>query len=350
MVDRTGWGGARSGIALEKWSKPVDGKGDPHNENGGRAEHPIQSKSESPLRDFGLLGTILADGSGIGRERGKNGAKLRLFSRSVFGNLSWEPEYLRWRFGRIGRDVKCILVHGLLAIMTEKKAHSSGVKLTPEPFSKAHPEWGFLHAVDKPDRTLPIWRKEWEFLYTLRSLADLPLGLEKLDRIDKISEKTKIREIWRRARLSRLECEFLTLISALISANEKQWIPLVKNFLKAYGWKADLRGAPKIDQEALIAFKRGPNIEKIKKSLEGGFNLKLQEKARSGYASGNDEIADKLKKLKYDDNAIRAILRGRILDTAACYYYRIVEEPAVHYPKTILNSYRKYQRMKNSSS
>jgi hypothetical protein len=234
--------------------------------------------------------------------------------------------------------------------MTEKKNHSRGIKLTPEPFSKAHPEWGFLHAVEKPRRTLDIWSKEMEFLSSLESLADLPLGLKKLDRIDKISEKTKISEIWRRARLSHLECEFLTLISALISSKEKQWIPLVKNFLKAYGWKADLRGRPKVDQEALTAFKRGPMIEKIKESLEVGFNLKRKEKAKGGYASGEDEITDKLKKLEYDHNGVNAILRRRTLDTAACYYYRIVEEPTVHNPKTILSSYRKYQSMKNSGN
>jgi hypothetical protein len=234
--------------------------------------------------------------------------------------------------------------------MTEKKDHSRGIMLTPDPFSKAHPEWGFLHAVEKPRRTLDIWRKEMEFLSTLESLADLPLGLKKLDRIDKISEKTKISEIWRRARLSHLECEFLTLVSALISSNEKQWIPLVKYFLKAYGWKADLRGHPKVDQEALTAFKRGPKIERIKESLERGVNLKRKEKAKGGYVSENDEITDKLKKLGFDHNGVKAILRGRTLDTAACYYYKIVEEPTVHNPKTILNSYRKYLRMKNSGN
>jgi hypothetical protein len=232
--------------------------------------------------------------------------------------------------------------------MTEKKDHSRGIKLTAEPFSKAHPEWGFLHAVEKPRRTMDTWRKEREFLSTLESFAGLPLGLKKLDRIDKISEKTKIYEIWRRARLSHLECEFLTLISALISSKEKQWIFLVKNFMKAYGWKADLRGHPKVDQKALTAFKRGPNIEKIKERLEAGFNLKRKEKAKGGYASGNDEITGKLKKLGYDDIGVKAILRGRPLDTVACYYYKIVEEPTDNNPKTILNGYRKYQRMKNS--
>jgi hypothetical protein len=231
--------------------------------------------------------------------------------------------------------------------VTEQKTISRGAKLTPVRLAAAYPEAGFLHSVEKPFRTPATWRKESEFHNHLQSLADLPGGLNKIDRIDRISEKSKIRAIWRRARLSRLENEFLALVDALISSPEKQWGSLVKAFLAAYGWTADLRGRPKGDPEALAAIRRGPKIEKIVTRLEAGFEFKLREKAKGGYKSDNEEIEAKLKDQGYDPNQIKAILGSRTLETAACnYYYASRQEPHLGNRKTIQNSYRRYQRMK----
>ena len=61
--------------------------------------------------------------------------------------------------------------------------------------------------------------------------------------------------------------------------------------------------------------------------------------------SSNEVIEPKLRNLGYNAQEIEAILRGRELHSAACYFYRLKYEPRVT-PKTILNSYERFSKRK----
>jgi hypothetical protein len=83
------------------------------------------------------------------------------------------------------------------------------------------------------------------FLEKLIVLAELPAP-EKLTSIIEIASQKQLPEIARRAELSGLENEFLALASAVIASPEKRWIRLLHTFLASHGWKADLRGSPRL--------------------------------------------------------------------------------------------------------
>jgi hypothetical protein len=198
------------------------------------------------------------------------------------------------------------------------------------------------HRVEKTWRSFRIFQKEKQFFAKLTSLAELPAP-DKLAVILGVATKNELPEIARRAGLSKLEDEFLELIAALISAEEKRWIPLLRKFLADHGWKADLRGSPTKHPVELADRRRGEIIDGIVTELEGGFALKL--KARKGYLGSNEVIKPKLQKLGYDDAQANAILRRRKLSSAACDYYRTIHEPKRPL-RSILNSYGRYSKSK----
>jgi len=202
------------------------------------------------------------------------------------------------------------------------------------------------HRVEKPWRSFRIFQKEKQFLAKLTSLAELSAP-EKLAVILGVATQNELPEIARRAGLSKLEDEFLVLTAALISAEEKRWIPLLRKFLAEHGWKADLRGSPTKHPLELADRRRGEIIDGIVTDLKKGFDLKLKEKekARKGYLGSNEVIKPKLQKLGYDDAQANAILRGRKLHTAACYYYLKKHEPE-GVSRSILNSYERYSKSK----
>ena len=178
----------------------------------------------------------------------------------------------------------------------------------------------------------------------LESLASLPAP-DKLPRIHSIANECGIPEIWRRATLSPLEDGFLMLFATIISNPEKEWIRTLGVFLGSHGWKVDLRGSPKKHPIELKDRIRGEIIDGIKAHLKPGFDLKLTEKKKRGISTDNEEIEKKLRKLKYSAAMIRAIMKGRNLDNAACYYYWMKRERKKR-PKSILNSYRQYLKIK----
>jgi hypothetical protein len=207
-----------------------------------------------------------------------------------------------------------------------------------------HSAGGVTHRVKKTWRSFEDFRKESQFEDYLLSLAELP-ALEELAKINALAIQNELPEISRRAKLSRLEDEALALLRSVISSPERYWIRSLRTFLKNHGWKADLRGSPKKHPLELEDRRRGEIIVPILPRLKKGFDLKLREKKKPGYLSDNDVIKPKLRNLGYDDEEIQAILRGRELHSAACYYYRTKYEPQVP-PKTILNSYRRFLKMK----
>lgn len=217
---------------------------------------------------------------------------------------------------------------------TQSRSKRAHLSLASGPF--------VFHEVKKEGRTPERWRKESNFSQKLQALATLPPN-DKLDEIDAVSERLKIPEIWRRARLSLLEHEFMALTDVLISSTEKQWIPVIKEFLKDHGWKADLRGRPKLAPENIAAMRRGPVIDEIARRLGRGFELKEKLKKKKGYTSDDECLAPRIGELGYERNEIKAILKGRTLASAACIYYKLRYEPEVFNKKTILNSYQKYR-------
>src|ERR1700693_3861868 len=90
------------------------------------------------------------------------------------------------------------------------------------------------HRVEKPWRSVNTLRKERKFQGTLLALAELPAP-DKLARITALAIREQLPGSAGRARLSRLEEEFLALTAALTSSSAKRLPPLVRGFLEAHG-------------------------------------------------------------------------------------------------------------------
>lgn len=204
------------------------------------------------------------------------------------------------------------------------------------------------HRVERPWRSIEALRREMRFHDRLLSLAGLPAN-DKLPRILEASNTYHLPEVWRRASFSALENEFLAVVDVLISSPERQWVSSIKSFLAHHGWRADLRGRPRVHPADLTDIRRGRSIDQINLRLGQGFALKLVEKRKGGYLSDDDRIEGKLLKLGYSAAEVKAILRGRTLDSAACNYYQQTTERSVR-PKSIQNSYQSYKRITQTSA
>jgi len=181
----------------------------------------------------------------------------------------------------------------------------------------------------------------------LEALCGLP-SREELPQILKLSAMNAVPAVWTRARLSPLEETAIAILSTLAFSSRKHQLRLLREFFRHEGWQVDLRGRPSLDprDEDLLPLMRGLKIEKTIARLKPGFLFKAQEKKEGGYDSDDGQIARQLEGQGYDQHEVRAIMKARSPQDAACRYFREMKCEVSLTLKSIRNDYAKYKRIK----
>jgi hypothetical protein len=193
---------------------------------------------------------------------------------------------------------------------------------------------------------VPIKRFQ-QFRDKLEALCGLP-RLEELPRILELSTANALPSVWQRARLSTLEEKAIDIFSVLIFSSNKRWCDLLREFFQQEKLQVDLRGRPTLDprDEDLRSVMRGLEIERIIARLAPGYQINVQAKKKRGYDSGEERIAEQLKQRGFDEQEVKAIIKARSAQDAACRYFDAAQRNVHVSFKSIRNDYAKFKRLK----
>jgi hypothetical protein len=95
---------------------------------------------------------------------------------------------------------------------------------------------------------------------------------------------------------------------------------------------------------------RGLEIERVIDRLMPGYQINVQAKKLGGYASGEEQIAAKLKAQGFDEQEVKAIIEARSAQDAACRYFHATPGDVHVSFKSIRNDYAKFKRLKKRVS
>jgi len=192
----------------------------------------------------------------------------------------------------------------------------------------------------------PIQRFQ-QFRDKLEALCGLP-GREDLPRILELSTANVLPSVWQRARLSAMEEKAIDIFSVLIFSSNKRWYDLLREFFQQEKWQVELRGRPTLDlrDEDLWPVKRGLEIERVIARLTPGYQIKVQAKKKRGKASGEETIDKQLKARGFEEQEVKAIVKARSAQDAACRYYHSTQRDIHVDSKSIRNDYAKFKLLK----
>jgi len=186
-----------------------------------------------------------------------------------------------------------------------------------------------------------------QFRDKLEALCGLPRQ-EELPRILELSTANSIPSIWQRARLSALEEKAIAIFSVLIFSSNKCRSDVLREFFQREKWQVDLRGRPTLDlrAEELRPVTRGIEIERVIARLTPGYQINVQAKKNRGYASGKGKIVKQLKARGFEEQEVKAIVKARSVQDAACLYFYSTQRDIHVSLQSIRNDYAKFKLLK----